>query len=115
MKKFVIRKRQGVYALQLNDILYMEKKLRKIKVYVDITCCPGESTIEFYGKFPEVMMQLDNRFMYCHRSYVINMDKIIIMSDNRIYMTNNQDVYMGRNTFFRAKKIFNSYLKKKFG
>ena len=115
MNKFIISKRQETYILRLNDILYMEKNLRKIKVYIDGEFYPEQSCIEFYGKFPDVMSHLDRRFMHCHRSYVINMDKIVVMSHNTIFMEKNLKVYMGRNTYSKAKEILGRYLAKKFG
>lgn len=107
MKKLIIHKNQGIYALPLDDIVYMEKDLRKIKVYVRNT------SIEFYGKFTDIMCYLDNRFLYCHRSYVINMDKIVTMSSNSILVENNRNIYMGRDTYGKAKKIFDEYISKK--
>lgn len=109
MKKLIINKKQGVYALSLDEIVYMEKELRKIRVYLN------DGTIEFYGRFPDIMPYLDRRFMCCHRSYVINMDKIVIMSCNTIFMENNERIYMGRDTYGRARKIFVEYLAKKSG
>lgn len=107
MKKLVINKKQATYALPLDDIMYMEKDLRKIRVY------SNDETIEFYGKFPDIIPFLDTRFMFCHRSYVINMDKIVIMSYNRIFLENNEHIYLGRNTYGKARKIFREYLAKK--
>ena len=49
MKKLIINKKQGVYALSLDEIVYMEKELRKIRVYLN------DGTIEFYGRFPDIM------------------------------------------------------------
>ncbi len=107
MKKLIISKKQGTYVLPLDDIMYMEKDLRKIRVYA------GDGTIEFYGKFTDIIPFLDARFMFCHRSYVINMDKIVVMSYNRIFLENNDNIYLGRNTYAKARKIFKEYLAKK--
>lgn len=107
MSKLIIHKKQGTYALPLDDILYMEKDLRKIKVYVKDAC------VEFYGKFSDVIPYLDRRFMHCHRSYVINMDKIVIMARNTVFVENNECIYLGRDTYGKAKKMFDEYLAKK--
>lgn len=105
MKKLVVNKKQGIYIFFLDDIIYMEKKLRKIKLYTKGT------EIEFYGKFADILEFLDKRFLYCHRSYIINMDKIVVMSYNNIYFENNDSIYMGRETYGKARKIFDQYLK----
>lgn len=104
MSELIISKKQGIYLLPFEDILYMEKNLRKIRVSA------GNSSIEFYGRFPDIEDSLDERFMCCHRSYIINMDKIVIMRYNTIFFENNESICLGRDTYARAKKIFSSYL-----
>ena len=104
MSELIICKKQGIHVLHLEDILYMEKNLRKIRVSA------GDSSIEFYGKFPDIEDYLDERFMCCHRSYIINLDKIVIMRYNTIFFENNERICLGRDAYGRAKKIFSSYL-----
>lgn len=104
MKKLIIKKKKGIYALPLDEIIYMEKELRKIRVW------GMDASIEFYGRFPDVLTYLDHRFMYCHRSYIINMDKIVWMASNTIFVENNDGIYMGKGTYGRAKKLFSKYI-----
>ncbi len=108
MKNIVVKKKQGIYVLPLESIVYMEKNLRKICLYMD-----NEQNIEFYGRFEEILPLLDSRFMFCHRSYIINMDAIVVMSQNKIFVRTNRCIYMGRDTFSKAKKIFGEYMRKK--
>lgn len=107
MSKLVIYKKQGIYILSLDDIVYMEKALRKIIVY------SMDASIEFYGKFADIAQYLDRRFMSCHRSYMINMDKIVVMSGNRIFFENNENIILGKNTYGRARKLLKEYLAEK--
>lgn len=108
LKKLMIKTRQGLYAMPIEDILYMEKDLRKIKLYTTYT------TVEFYGKFSELVPFLDERFMFCHRSYIINMDKIIFMGGNQIFVkTTGGGICFGHCTFGKAKRIFARYLAEK--
>ena len=106
-KKLIIKSKRGSYALPVEDIVFMEKRLRKILVHT------MTQSIEFYGRFSEIIPLLDNRFLHCHRSYVINMDKIVVMSYNQIFVTTNKGIYFGRDTYGRAKKIFDRYLEEK--
>ncbi len=106
--KLIFKTKQGIYALPVEDIVFMEKDRRKIRVYTE------ERTMEFYGSFKEYALELDKRFLYCHRSYIINMDKIILMADSYIFMTGNISVFFGRDTYSRARKIFYGYLRDKF-
>ena len=109
MKKIVVIKRSSIYVISPDDIFYMEKDLRKIRIHTSAAC------IEFYGTFSDMMPWLDMRFMSCHRSYIINMDKIAIMAYNTIFFENDDCIYLGRDTYRKARKIFCEYITKKFG
>ena len=104
MNKLILRKKQGVYVFHADDIIYIEKKLRKINMHT------ADQIIEFYGKLSDIALLLDERFMYCHRSYLINMDKIVWMQRNEIYVVSDEIISFGRDTFGKAKKIFGRYL-----
>ena len=113
MSRLVINKGCGIYTIPFDDILYMEKALRKIRIHTGGADRRHYPYVEFYGKFEDVVGDLDKRFLYCHRSYVINMDKIVLMTRNTIYIEPNKSVYMGRETYAKARKIFRKYLAEK--
>ena len=73
MSELIIKKRQAVFVFRVEDIVYMEKNLRKIRLHAKMCGCEKYEQIEFYGRFSEIISQLDDRFMYCHRSYVITL------------------------------------------
>ncbi len=126
MSKFVITKNGGIFAFQADDIVYMEKKKRKICLR---TKCKksalneknpepceecGLCSTEFYGRFSDVIPYLDRRFLYCHRSYIINMDHIIWMCGCEIFVDKNKKIYMGRDTYRKARKQFAKYINEKY-
>jgi len=92
------------YAIPYDDIIYMEKDLRKIVVHT----MKGE--IAFYGKFCDVMPLLDERFTNCHRSYVLNMDEIRCLSDDVIVMSSEESFRFGLKCFQRLKRDYMKYL-----
>lgn len=108
LKKLMVRCRRSVYVFPIEDIVYMEKMQRKICIHT----AGGE--LAFYGKFPEILPFLDKRFMYCHRSFVINMDHIVWMAKNQICVTTNESIPFGRDTYGRARKIFTCYMMEKY-
>ena len=68
--------------LPLKQILYFEKEKRKILVYtIDGKCH------EYYGKMDELMSQLNNSFVRCHNSYVVNIGKIMGMDREKFIMS----------------------------
>lgn len=108
MSKLVVKKKEGIFTVDEDDIIYMEKELRKIHLHT--TKCD----LDFYGKLSQMVSELDERFMYCHRSYVINMDEIVWMSNCEICVSPNTVIHMGRDAYGRARRIFTGYLSHKY-
>lgn len=111
-EKLILKKKNGIYVVYVNDILYLEKNLRKVCIH---TQTEAVGNIDIYSSFEEIMMYLDDRFMYCHRSYIFNMDKIVILADQMVYIEGNECIYLGRDSFSKARKIFAAYLEMKSG
>ena len=107
MGKFIVETKKGIHILPYEDILFMEKDQKVIVVYTE------KERIRFYGSFSQVYDQLDRRFMWCHRSYIINMDKIVWMSGQEIYVKGNFTIHLGSNTYHKAKRFFSAYLDEK--
>lgn len=109
-KKIVVKKNNDTYQLPAQNVVYMEKDLRRIVIHL-----AGMETKELvvYGSFRDLIPSLDERFLCCHRSYIINMDEIVIMSQNRIFLSSNEGIYFGKETYRKALKTFEAYMKKK--
>ncbi|MGN0704161.1 MAG: LytTR family transcriptional regulator DNA-binding domain-containing protein [Lentihominibacter sp.] len=105
--KLIVRKKDGIYALPVSRILYFEKAQRKICIHTQIESL---GNIEAYSRFEDIMPFLDERFMFCHRSYIFNMDKIVMMREQTVYLENGEDIYLGRDSYGRAVKTFREYL-----
>lgn len=114
MSEFIVKNRQGIFVLPVEDVIYMEKNLRKISLFVTDFGDASYRKIEFYGRFEDVIPQLDERFMHCHRSYIINMDKIVWMQGCEIFVRPDIRIHMGKDTYGRARHTFSGYLSKKY-
>lgn len=90
----------------LDDIIYIEKKRRQV-----ILITKTENII-FYSTMDDVKKYMDERFLFCHRSYLFNMDKILRMEDQTIHMEQDYKIFLGRECFRRARNTFREYLKK---
>lgn len=106
-KRMIVSTKRGVYCVPFEMIIYMEKDLRRIVLHT------VRGDIRFYGKFSDLQPRLDERFMCCHRSYIINMDEIVVMTGGSIYLSNNRSIYFGRDTYVRGRRIFEEYLDNK--
>ena len=98
-----VRGRQ--YIIPFEEIIYMEKDLRKIIMHTK------KGDITFYGRYCDVMPLLDERFANCHRSFVLNMDEIRRLSENRIIMSNDDTIRFGIKCFNRLKRAYREYYK----
>ncbi|WPC44541.1 LytTR family DNA-binding domain-containing protein [Clostridium sp. JS66] len=87
-----------VINIKLCDILFIETSniAHKIRVHEE------NRQIEFYGNLKDIQEKLTSNFYRCHKSYIVNKDKIkeIDMKNNKIIMTNDEECYVS----FRYKK-----------
>lgn len=104
--KLNVKTKKERRAVPYGDIIYMEKFGRKIILH----SLGGE--IEFYGKFIEVMTQLDMRFSNPHESYLLNMDFIIRIDEKGIDMERGFRINMGKKCLGKAKKQYDEYIEK---
>lgn len=95
--------------LPLKQILYFEKEKRKILVYtIDGKCH------EYYGKMDELMSQLNNSFVRCHNSYVVNIGKIMGMDREKFIMGDNSEIPISRMYYKPAKERFLDHIENTF-
>ncbi len=86
-------------TIYLEEIYYIEVINRKIYVYTQ------NGIIEYYGKLQEVQYQLDERFIKCHRSYIINIDYLSHYENGMIQMKNGSTVPVSR---LRQKELIDT-------
>ena len=94
-KTLAIRVRGGVYMIPLEEIVYLENRLRKIRV-----CMPGKEI----------------EFLRCSRSFILNKDHIRAMrqcGQYEIIMDNGDHLSFSKKLFLRAKNDFDAYLRAK--
>ncbi len=103
---FVFKISRGVYSVPFGEIIFMEKQKRQMLLHTK------EKEHLFYAAFDEIMPRLDERFMRCHRSYIINMDHVRTMNRGRIVMSNGSVIMMGSKSFRRTLQGFEEYLRR---
>ncbi|MBU5486696.1 LytTR family DNA-binding domain-containing protein [Clostridium sp. MSJ-8] len=88
-KIFSIKVEDKIVNIDYNDILFFETSSTIHKVILHSV----NRQVEFYSKMKEVENSLDERFIRCHNSFIVNKDKIKeIDKKNRIaYMINGEE------------------------
>ncbi len=96
--------RKETARVNIRDVLYIETELRIVNVYT------VDRTYRFYGKLDDVQQYLDGNFFRCHKSCIINMEKITRMEDCILYFCGEFTLRIGQNNFRRAKTRYAQYL-----
>ena len=95
-----------------NSIKYIQKDGMKLVFTTDTR------TYEVYNSFNKISPLLPKQFVRCHKSYIVNLDKIdnIDFSSNTIFFSNNDECYIGPKYKNNFKEVFNyGYFTKDFG
>lgn len=84
-----------------SDILYIESFKRKLIFHLR-----KSSTEEVYGKISEITNVLPDNFSQCHRSYIVNIDHVRSVDEqkNIVELNNGETIFIGatkRNTFMK--------------
>lgn len=101
------------------DIIYLEKNLRKIVVKYrcrdksELISLGRTEDFEFYGKMEDVEPYLSKNFVRCHRSYIINLNHIREIYNNRIILFGGESVFLGRDSVRRVKKAYLRFIEGK--
>ena len=106
-KKLQLKVGRQRISVPLNEIIFFEKEKRKIIVH------SLSDNISFYGKFEDVLLFLDERFNYPHKSYIFNMDYILRLGLSEIVLEGGTKIIMGRKCFARCTKTFDGYVAKR--
>jgi len=97
-------KRTEACKIFVESIILIEQELRKAMIHTD------EESYWMYSKIDEFMQYLDFRFIKCHKSYIINLDKVIKMKAQTIFFENGRKIEIGREKFMFAKQSYANYI-----
>lgn len=88
---FTIQTDETVIHIKYSDILFFEtsEQVHKVRIHEE------KRQIEFYGTLKDIEKNLDHRFYRCHRSFIVNKEKIkeIDKKNRVIYMMNGEECF----------------------
>lgn len=88
------------YNILLDDIIYMERNLRTTTIY-----CTS-STYHTSEKLSELLTRLDQNFICCHRSYLINLNQITDFENNLVMLAGKYQIPVSQKRAVEVKKKF---------
>lgn len=96
--------RSGVdHMIFLRDICYIESSMRQLNIHT----ADGEGV--FYGTIDSLMPKLDERFLRCHQSFIVNMDCIRRFSATEIRMSAGELIPVSRSRQAETKRQYFDY------
>ena len=102
---FIRAKNQG-YTLNLNSILYIESRGKKVEIHTT----DMEDIIESYATMDELEGQLGGGFYRCRREYLVNMAHIARYDSDSIFLSSGEKVYLTRKKHNEFVKAYMWYL-----
>lgn len=95
---FQYSKRKRIYSLFFEQIEYFESFNRKIRIH-----CQNNRDEIYYGNMDQVLEKVSSlQFVQVHKSYVVNMDCITTMGDDRVILSSGTEISI-------TKKYYNSF------
>ena len=98
--------RKEATRVNIRDIFYIETDLRIVNIYT------SNRSYRFYGKLDEIVKHLRGDFYRCHKSCVINLEKIVRMEDGVFYFQGEITLRVGQNNYQLTRSRFIKYLER---
>ena len=104
-KSITIKTEYQIKTILYKDIKFVESVSRKINIHTT------QGVVSFYSKLDEVENEInDERFLRCHKSFLVNMDHISSVEDYSFILTDNTEVPIKQRTFASIKKSYYTYI-----
>ena len=99
-KKLCFSRRSGTVCFRPEEILFFESSYRKLYVHTDTV------TEELYAAIDDVMKEAGGRFIQCHKSFLVNLDRVSSMEHKFFVMDNGEHVPISRGRAEETRKNF---------
>lgn len=100
----MVQKGGGYHIINPLSLLYMESQGRVVRFVTN-----GE-ILETYGKSADFVFQLDKRFLQCHKSYLVNMERVARFCGDRFLMENDVMIPISQSRRKEAREQFLAYM-----
>ena len=102
--KLVIRHKGSMYVIPYKDIVYLESQLHKAFVVT------RENSYECAERLEAIKERLNETFLTCHKSYIVNMEHIQEFGSGKVILNNGKVIPVSKNRYGEAKKHFFEYM-----
>ena len=92
--------RNSVYFLPYASIRYLESRGRKLRLVTD------ENEYEAYLRFQDICPRLDGRFLQCHKSFVVNLDRVVELEPHCFHLSTGERIPISVRRQVKARETF---------
>ncbi len=103
-KYITITTKSALHIINLNEIKFIEADLRKIKIHAE------DSVYTKYAKLDDFLELLDSRFLICHKSFAVNMEKVVKVNRNSFVLKGKVEIPISRSRYASVKRKFIDYI-----
>ncbi|MDR2609819.1 MAG: LytTR family transcriptional regulator [Clostridiales Family XIII bacterium] len=103
----LIRSRSRSAYVLWDDIYYIMKDLRRVFIFTK------DDEYWEYGSMEQIGVLDDERFYQCHKSLIVNLDKLLCVTKDHIVMIDGNTVHMCRKYLQKTKKKWIDYHSKR--
>lgn len=105
--KLLIRSKGNTIVIPFQEIIYIENQLHKIHIVL------AEREYWCYERLELLKERLNEQFVVCHKSYMVNMEQILEFRNREIEMTYGKVVPVSKACAKNAKNRFFEYMSEK--
>lgn len=103
-RMLTLKRKSGLDVIHLADIRYIMSDKRKIIIFTD------ESPMEFYYKLDEIEEMLDDGFIRCHQSYIVNMKHIKIFVEEGLQLLDETFIPISRKNHTNTRRKYMQFI-----
>lgn len=100
----LVQKGGGYHIVSPLSLMYLESRGRMVRFVT------GEELLETYGKIADFAYQLDKRFLQCHKSYFVNMERVRRFYGDGFLMENGAVIPISQSRRKEAREQFLGYM-----
>lgn len=98
-----VKNRNEMQTIPFSEILYIESALREVRIVTQ------RQSISAYIRISDLAKRLDYRFINCHKSYVVNLEKVEHIGGLQFILADGQAVPISQARYLEAKQRFMRY------
>lgn len=103
-RHMLVKVHSGVMNIELDEVYYIESIKRIVFIHLK------KSVIECYGSLTGFSQDLPENFLYCHKSFIVNMDYIKSFISREIQMMDGTVISVSKARLAEARKQYFIYI-----